>query len=58
MTVNAEDVVMRGQPEDVTVVPRMQIARWLRRRLGQLTDDEIEGIYELARRAAIWHVKG
>lgn len=54
VTVNAEDVVIKAQPEDVTVVPRMQISRWLRRRPGLLTDDQIEGIYEVARRLDTW----
>ena len=51
VTVNASDVVVKAQPEGVSVTPRMQVARWLLRHGDILTGDTVEAIYEVARRS-------
>ena len=54
VTVNASDVVVKNQPEDVSVTPRMQVARWLLRHGDILTVESIAAIYEVARRSTTW----
>jgi len=54
VTVNARDVVVKNQPEDVSVTPRMQVARWLLRHGDILTVESIAAIYEVARRSTTW----
>jgi hypothetical protein len=54
VTVNAEDVVVKNQPAGVTVVPRMQVARWLLRHGGVLDEPTIEAIFDVARRSTTW----
>lgn len=54
ITVNADDVVIKQQPEGVSVVPRMQAARWLRRHGDIHTPEALAGIYEAARRSTTW----
>lgn len=54
VTVNAKSVTVKAQPDGVTVVPRMQLARWLRRHGDILTDDTIEAVHEVARRSTTW----
>ena len=44
VTVNADDVVVKSQPDGVSVVPRMQI----------LNDPTIEAIHDVARRSTTW----
>lgn len=39
VTVNADDVDVRSQPDGVSVVPRMQVAKWLLRHGDVLTDE-------------------
>lgn len=54
VTVNAGDVVVKSQPEGVSVVPRMQVAKWLRRH-GEIHDESsVDTIYEAARRSTTW----
>jgi hypothetical protein len=54
VTVNADDVKVKSQPDGVTVVPRMQTARWLLRHGDILDTNTIEAIYEVARRSTTW----
>lgn len=54
VTVRAEDVVIKQQPEAVSVVPRHQIARWLLRRREIHTPEVLEAVYEAARRSTTW----
>ena len=54
VTVNASDVVVKAQPEGVSVVPRMQVSRWLLRHGDILIPDTIEAIYEVARCSTTW----
>ncbi|GAB3994710.1 nuclease-related domain-containing protein [Nocardioides marmoraquaticus] len=52
--VNARDVVVKAQPVDVQVVPRLQLVAWLLRH-GEILDDErIDSIYGAARRSTTW----
>lgn len=54
-TVNADDVVVKGAPAGVHVVPRMQLVRWLSRH-GDIYDEEIiDAIHDAARRSTTWH---
>lgn len=54
VTVNAADVVVKSQPEGVSVVPRMQVADWLLRHGDIHTPDVIDAIFESARRSTTW----
>jgi hypothetical protein len=57
VTVGADDVVIKEPPEDVHVVPRIQVARWLRRRGGDHESATLDAIYEAARRSTTWRAK-
>ncbi|WP_051706199.1 nuclease-related domain-containing protein [Nocardioides aequoreus] len=52
--VNAAEVVVRSQPTDVDVVPRRQLAGWLRRLGPSLDDDQVAMVYDAARRSTTW----
>ena len=54
VTVNAGDLVVKSQPTGITVVARMQLGRWLLRLGTTLGDDQIDAIYEMARRSTTW----
>ncbi|GGB76577.1 hypothetical protein N798_02130 [Knoellia flava TL1] len=54
VTVNAKSVTVKSQPDGVTVVPRMQLAGWLRRHGDLHTQDVIERVYDVARRSTTW----
>lgn len=54
VTVNADDVVVKAQPEGVSVVPRMQVARWLLRHGDVHTLEAIDAIHDVARRSTTW----
>jgi hypothetical protein len=54
VTVNADDVVVKSQPDGVTVVPRVRTAKWLLRHGEILGTDTIEAVYEVARRSSTW----
>lgn len=54
VTVNARDLVVKSQPEGVSVVPRMQVARWLRRHGDIQSQETVDAVYEAARRSTTW----
>jgi hypothetical protein len=54
VTVNADDVVVKSQPDGVSVVPRMQVAKWLLRHGDVLNEAAIEAVFEVARRSTTW----
>jgi hypothetical protein len=54
VTVNASDVVVKSQPEGVSVTPRMQVAKWLLRHGEILAPENIRAIYDVARRSTTW----
>lgn len=54
VTVRAEDVVIKQQPEGVSVVPRHQITRWLLQREDGHPPEMLEAVYEMARRSMTW----
>ncbi|WP_406830264.1 nuclease-related domain-containing protein [Pedococcus sp. KACC 23699] len=54
ITVNASDVTVKAQPDGVIVVPRMQVAKWLPRLGDILTMEDIDAIYDVARRSTTW----
>jgi hypothetical protein len=54
VTVNADDVVVKNQPDGVSVVPRMQVTKWLLRHGEVLTTEAIDAIHEAARRSTTW----
>jgi hypothetical protein len=54
VTVNAADVTIKRAPDDVFVLTRMHIVRWLRRRPGTLDERTITQIYDAARRSTTW----
>jgi hypothetical protein len=55
--VRADDVTVKKAPDDVFVVPRAQVARWLRKRPEVLRADDIEAIFASARRSTTWLAK-
>lgn len=52
--VGAEDVTVKSQPDDVYVVYRMALVRWLRGRPEALSDEQSDGIFGAARRSTTW----
>lgn len=54
VTVNAADIVVKSQPDGVSVVPRMQVAKWLLRHGDILEQSAIDSIYAVARRSTTW----
>jgi hypothetical protein len=54
VTVNADDVVIKNAPSGVSVVARMQVARWLLRHGDILTDEALDAIFDAARRSITW----
>jgi hypothetical protein len=52
--VNASDVTIKKAPDDVQVVPRRQVAKWLLGLPDQLSQDVIGQIFEVARRSTTW----
>lgn len=52
--VNARDVVVKAQPVDVRVVPRMQLVAWLLRHGATLDAERVAAIHEMARRSTTW----
>ena len=52
--VNAAEITVKTAPQDVTVVPRMQLHRWLRKQPVVLSDDQVEQVYAAARRSTTW----
>jgi|ERR1035437_8913224 hypothetical protein len=50
----ASELVFKGSPKDVNVVGRRKVADWIGRRPSQLSTDQIESIYEVARRRSTW----
>jgi len=54
VTVKADDVVVKNQPDGVSVVPRMQVTKWLLRHGEVLTTEAIDAIHEAARRSTTW----
>jgi hypothetical protein len=54
VTVRAEKVTIKEQPEGVHVVERINLARWLRRRRGDHEPETLDAIFEAARRSTTW----
>jgi hypothetical protein len=54
VTVNAADVVVKSQPDGISVVPRMQVAKWLLRHGDILEQSAIDSIYAVARQSSTW----
>ena len=53
-TVNAKNFTVKAQPNNVHVLPRMQLARWLLKLGPVLTDDVLVRIFNVARRSTTW----
>ncbi|MHC5557382.1 nuclease-related domain-containing protein [Kocuria sp. U4B] len=54
VTVRAEDVVIKQQPDGVSVVSRHQLTRWLLRQRDIHAPEVMEAVYEAARRSTTW----
>lgn len=54
VTVNAKSVTVKSQPEGVSVLPRMQLAKWLLRHGDIHTEEVVDAIFEVARRSTVW----
>ncbi len=52
--VGANDMTIKTAPDDVHVVNRMRLGRWLRDRPVVLTDAQIGRIFDAARRSTTW----
>ena len=55
--VRAADVTVKQAPDDVIIVARAQVARWLRKRPEVLRTDAIEAIFASARCSTTWLAK-
>jgi hypothetical protein len=51
----AAELTIKAQPPDVTVVGRKRITKWLSDRPPLLVADQVEAIYEIARRDTTWN---
>jgi hypothetical protein len=47
-------ITIRQMPDDVMVLDRMDIPRWFKKRPAIFTQDDVEAIYEVARRSTTW----
>jgi hypothetical protein len=54
VTVGAEDVTIKSQPDGVHVTWRRNLAKWLLRHGDIHTTDTLDAIYEAARRSTTW----
>lgn len=54
VVIMADDLVLKGTPNQVDVVGRRKVVDWLDRRPTQLWPDRIESIYSVARRRSTW----
>ena len=54
IVVMGAELKIKAQPSDVKVIARRDIARWLKRGSIRLTADDVEMIYEQARRSSTW----
>lgn len=54
VTVGAESVVIKEQPDGVHVTPRNSLARWLLRHDNIHDPETMEAVYEAARRSTTW----
>jgi hypothetical protein len=52
--VGADDLTIKSPPDDVHIVNRMRLVRWLRERPASVTDDQIDAIFDAARREGTW----
>ena len=54
IVIMAKDLRIKGSPEDVSIVGRKRISKWLSSQPPTLTPDAVEAIYAVARRRATW----
>ena len=52
--VGADELTVKAQPEDVHVLNRMRLVRWLRDRPQVLSDEQVDVIFAAARRSTTW----
>lgn len=57
VTVNAQDVAVKAQPDGVTVTWRNNLATWLLRHGDIHTPDALDAIYQAARRSTTWSLR-
>lgn len=48
------DVTIRQMPDDVMVLDRMDVPRWFKKRPAALTSEQVDAIYDVARRSGTW----
>jgi hypothetical protein len=48
------EVTYRDMPDDVRVLDKWDVPRWFKKRAGILTPDQVEALYEVARRSTTW----
>jgi len=44
----------RQMPDDVMVLDKMDVPRWFKKRPTVFTPEQVEAIYEVARRSTTW----
>jgi hypothetical protein len=54
VVIMASDLRIKGTPQDVTVVGRKRISKWLAGQTPTLTKDSVDAIYAVARRRSTW----
>jgi hypothetical protein len=52
--VGADDITIKSPPDDVHIVNRMRLVGWLRARPAIFTDEQIDAIFEAARKTSTW----
>jgi hypothetical protein len=52
--VGADSLKIKDGPPDVSIVNRMALRDWLRRRVTSLSDEQTAAIFEVARRSTTW----
>jgi len=48
------EVTYRDMPDDVRVLDKWDVPRWFKKRADVLTPDQVEAVYEVARRSTTW----
>jgi len=48
------DVTIKGRPENVDILDRMDVGRHLKREPLRMTADQVDAVFEVARRSTAW----
>ena len=57
MLVGADDIKIKTSPEDVCIIGRFQLVRWLREQPATLDAATIAGVFWAARKSTTWQIQ-